>query len=78
MWGQRLSFWLTTAVTPSERIVMPYSASAIDIVRCWWVMMDELGVFAQFVERVDKAGQVHVAERGLHLVHHVERARAAR
>ena len=39
MWGQRLSFWLTTAVTPSERIVMPYSASAIDIVRCWWVMM---------------------------------------
>ena len=38
MWGQRLSFWLTTAVTPSERIVMPYSASAISIVRFWWVM----------------------------------------
>ena len=30
----RLSFWLTTAVTPSARIVTPYSASAIDIVRC--------------------------------------------
>ena len=36
---------------------------------------DELSVRTQLLERVEQPGQVHVIQRSLHLVHHVERAR---
>ena len=35
--SRSLRRWLTTADTPSPRIVTPYSASATSMVRRWWV-----------------------------------------
>ena len=35
---------------------------------------DELGMGTQLVERIDETGQVHVVQRGLDLIHHIERA----
>ncbi len=35
--SRSLRRWLTTAVTPSPRILTPYSASATSIVRLWCV-----------------------------------------
>ena len=64
-----------TAVMPSSRIVTPYSASATSIVGFWWVMTISCELLPQLLEQPEQATQVDVVERGLHLVHHVERRR---
>src|SRR5690606_31870782 len=43
--------WLTTWLTP-PRMVTPYSASAISMVRFWWVMMMSCEVFRSSSNRV--------------------------
>ena len=64
-------------MTPSPRIVTPYSASAISIVRFWWVMTISWLELAQLLEQRDQPPEVGVVERRLDLVHDVERDWAA-
>ena len=65
-----------TDVTPSPRIDTPYSASAISMVRFWWVMTMSCDVSRSSVQHAEQALQVGVVQRGLDLVKHVERRRS--
>ena len=45
--------------------------------RFWWLTIEQLRLVAELVHEVEEAVQVHVVERGLDLVHHVEGRRPA-
>ena len=51
--------------------------SAASIVRFWWLTTMQLGLLAELGDEAEEAVQVDVVERGLDLVHHVERRRPA-
>ena len=68
---------VTTFDEPPGCIDTPSRLSPASIVRFWWDDDDQLGVLAELGDEPEEAVQVDVVERGLDLVHHVERRRPA-
>ena len=62
---------------PPGCIVTPSRQSPASIVRFWWLTIEQLRLAAELGDQAEEAVQVDVVERGLDLVHHVERRRPA-
>ena len=68
---------VTTLDEPPGCMVTPSRQSPASIVRFWWLTTRSWASCAELVDQAEEAVQVDVVERGLDLVHHVERRRAA-